>query len=99
MKTPGKNLIMADSAFQDRRNTSAMLLGKGDGREQKWIAFSEKKQGFFNEDELYFLTKSTAHENGSPQMKLPSSGRRCLRWCVAVCRFLKSGSAHRAKPV
>lgn len=55
MKTPGKNLIMVDYAHQDRRSTSAMLLGKGDGREQKWIEFSEKKQGFFTEDELYFL--------------------------------------------
>lgn len=55
MKTPGIYLIMVDYALQDRRSTSAMLLGKGDGREQKWIEFSEKKQGFFTEDELYFL--------------------------------------------
>lgn len=38
-----QNLTMVEHAIKDPRSASAMLCGKGDGREQPWLAFEKAK--------------------------------------------------------
>jgi hypothetical protein len=38
-----QNLTMVEHAAKDPRSTSAMLQGRGDGRELPWLAFEKSK--------------------------------------------------------
>ena len=40
-KLIGQNLMMVEHAANDFRSASAMLRGKGDGREHAWLAFEK----------------------------------------------------------
>lgn len=57
MITSRQNLKMVDFASRDARSASAMLRGKGDGREKKWLEFSNKNRDFFSEEELHEIFK------------------------------------------
>ncbi len=42
MKTQGPKLHMQDFAHRDRRSVSAMLRGRGDGRERPYLEFEKR---------------------------------------------------------
>lgn len=52
MNKSGQNMVMVDFASKDPRSVSAMLRGKGDGREKEWLRFEAKNKAFFSEEEL-----------------------------------------------
>ena len=54
-----QNLTMAEHAAKDPRSASAMLRGKGDGREHPWLDF-EKMQPEITDQEL--LMAKFSHE-------------------------------------
>ena len=77
-KLIGKNLTMVEHAAKDPRSVSAMLKGKGDGREQSCLDF-EKVHSEITDQEL--LMAQFSHEARYGRIKLagPSPRMRLLK--------------------
>lgn len=58
-----KNLIMVDYAAQDPRSVSAMLRGKGDGRQKAWLNFEKNHPEITDMEELSRAYSRAARED------------------------------------
>lgn len=59
-----KNFKMMDFAATDKRSVSAMLNGKGDGREKAWLKFEGKHEALMSQEDLQaaFAKASRTHK-------------------------------------
>jgi hypothetical protein len=57
----GNNMIMQDYAYKDSRSFSAMLRGRGDGRERSWLAFERKHPELTGENLIELFSKNVRY--------------------------------------
>lgn len=63
MNKTGQNLVMVDFAARDSRSVSAMLRGKGDGREKAWLNFETRNKALFSEEDLQAAFRKASRGN------------------------------------
>lgn len=76
-----QNLIMVEHAANDFRSASAMLRGKGDGREHAWLAF-EKASPENTDQEL--LMAQFSHQARYGRVKVKHLSPRTLKRMIGL---------------
>lgn len=87
MDTSKENLVMTDFAIHDPRSVSAMLRGAGDGREQGWLKFCERRGSDYHEEGLHAAYKTYSRIVAEPVSNAIPLGKSVL-WLIAIAAIV-----------
>lgn len=83
-KLIGQNLIMVEDAASDCRSASAMLRGKGDGRERAWLNFEKANPDIIDKELLMAQFSHQAIYGGVKVKHLPPRKSKLVMGLVAL---------------
>jgi hypothetical protein len=87
MNTLKQNLVMTDFAIHDPRSMSAMLRGRGDGREQGWVRFCERRGQDYSEEGRHVAYK-TYCRSGALSASNAIPGAKYILWLIAFAAIV-----------